>query len=632
MLNNNKIQILFIVILTTAVYVNTLSNQFVWDDNTFINWSLIRSFGNFDEFLKGALPSSHIGDYRPLKGIILALNYQFFGTNPLGYHVQAILIHLVTTLLVYLVTRTLIEQRESGITKHNFPSSVAFLTALLFGVHPVHTEAVTFITSSSDIVGIAFFFASFYFYIKAANQHRDRKKMMAASLVLAFLAFISYEVTLVLPFILVLYELCIARGEKGTFIKKMSWFFNYLGVIIAYSILRYGILKVYEGNSWAGESFRLEMIAMAKVFAKYIELTIFPLNLSINHKISEGVLALTYVDYNPAAFAAQKLLDIKVIGGIGVVGILVILAILLYLKLPIVTFCILWFFITMAPFANLVPLNNLMTERYLYLASYSWCLVVSYFVVKAWELRNVDMYRRFLLMEFAISGFVVLLVFYSVRTVVRNMDWRDAYTFWSEALEKTDGKSVLALNNLANTYRDRGKLDDSIDLYLKAEKLNTRRVWNIPMNLGNAYMAKGNFNAAESELKLSLEYDRNNYAIYFYLGSLYIKKNQDSEAIEAFEKSVSLNPLFFDNYINLGSIYAKKGDFDKAITFFKRAKSVDKTFIVSYVNLASAYERKGEFERAMNEILEALKIEPGNEDLEKTLLRLSQKLKQNEDD
>ncbi|MEK7165835.1 MAG: hypothetical protein AAB874_03450, partial [Patescibacteria group bacterium] len=97
------VQVVIVVLLISLVYLNALPNQFVLDDDTFLaNWQLTHDLKNLPVFLTGALPFEHLGDYRPLKGIILSLNYALFGVNPIGYHLQALLIHLVSVLLAYL--------------------------------------------------------------------------------------------------------------------------------------------------------------------------------------------------------------------------------------------------------------------------------------------------------------------------------------------------------------------------------------------------------------------------------------------------------------------------------------------------------------------------------------------------
>src|SRR3990167_2775376 len=221
LLFNTKFQLTIIILLTVGVYANTLGNQLVWDDKTFASWQQTESFANLPYFLKGNLPGPHQGDYRLFKGIILTFDKVVFGNSLFVFHLQALLIHLSVTLLIYLVTLKILQKAQDG--KNAAP--VAFLTALLFGVHPVHTEAVTFITSSTDIIGIAFLFLSFYFYIKAPDEYRSKKRNLALSGIFALLAFAAYEVTFVLPGLFMLYDFCFPKLEKE---RSKERFLGYL--------------------------------------------------------------------------------------------------------------------------------------------------------------------------------------------------------------------------------------------------------------------------------------------------------------------------------------------------------------------------------------------------------------------
>jgi len=109
LLFNTKFQLAIIILLTVGVYANTFGNQLVWDDKTFADWELTASFKSLPQFLKGALPHPHEGDYRLFKGIILTFDKVVFANSLFVFHLQAILIHLSATLLVYFLTKKIFE-------------------------------------------------------------------------------------------------------------------------------------------------------------------------------------------------------------------------------------------------------------------------------------------------------------------------------------------------------------------------------------------------------------------------------------------------------------------------------------------------------------------------------------------
>ena len=614
LLANTKVHLLLITILTITVYLNTLGNQFVWDDKTFANWELTKSFKYLPELLKGVLPPPHEGDFRPLKGVILLADYKLFANNPFWYHLQAIVIHLAATLLFYLLTRKIfarvLDVGQAGL--------IAAVTALLFGVHPVHTEAITFVTSSTDIVGVIFFVLAFYFYIKAVSQYRDRGKFLFISLMFGLLAYFAYEATLVLLPLLVLYDLCFGQKLGKVFLTQFPKYGLYFGTIVFYGILRFWILRVNPENSWPEGNFFLTMITMVKAFLKYVGLTVFPVQLSINHQIPEGISALFYVDYNRLAFLSQKLTDWPFLFSFGVLVVLILVGIFFYRRLPLFTFAIFWFFISLVPFANILPLNNFMSERYLYLASYGWCLSLAFAIYYLFNLHF--RFSKYLKIT-TVSFLVAILTFYSARTVLRNLDWRDSETLWSKTLARTP-ESVLANHNLGNVYAELGKLDRAIEYYQKAAANNSKKVARVNLNFGYALAKTGQANLAIIQFKKAAESDPQNYYAHFALGNAYSEIGKYDLAIDSYRKAIALWPAYFEAYIKLGIALAEKQNLGLAIEQFEKAAQLKPDSELPFLNLAVAYFKQDRLDLAGEAYQEVLKINPNNETAKQQLQKI----------
>jgi len=146
-----KILVFILLLWTSLVYVNSFNNTFVIDDQIFIvDWPLIKNLNNLPEFFgSNNQPEGEEGVYSPLKTCFHALNYHLWGLNPIGHHLVALLIHIIGTLFVY---------RLSILLTNN--SITAFLCGLFFGLHPIHVEAVTFLTASIDTLGVVFLYIS----------------------------------------------------------------------------------------------------------------------------------------------------------------------------------------------------------------------------------------------------------------------------------------------------------------------------------------------------------------------------------------------------------------------------------------------------------------------------------------
>src|SRR3990167_1944101 len=632
LLFNTKFQLAIIILLTVGVYANTIGNQLVWDDKTFASWQQTASFANLPYFLKGNLPGPHQGDYRLFKGIILTFDKVVFGNSLFVFHLQAILIHLSVTFLVFLLTKKILDTMLDA----KKVAMVAFLTALLFGVHPVHVEAVTFITSSTDIVGIAFLFLSFYFYVLASGKYQFKKKKLIISGIFALLAFASYEVTFVLPALFVLYDFCFPKLEKEQSKEKFLRYVYFLSILASYAVVRFGILKVREGKSFLEGSFYLTMLAQAKAMLEYVKITVFPLDLTLNHQIGAKIPSLHYVDYNKEAYLLQKITDPAFLTAVGAVVALLVFAIFLYKRMPLITFSVLWFFISLAVVSNLIPLNNFMSERYLYLPSYGFVLLLAYVLVSLYNLSARFLNFRALRLLFRLLTLalaVAIVTFYSARTVIRNRDWSSDYTFWSYEYQKSPN-SVLASHNLGNTYFDKGDLKRAIELYEWAEAQNTRNLSVVNLHLGNAYLKDGKPDKALIQFQKTIEENKGEHLAYYGLGAVYLQQKKTDLAIQAYNKTLELNSLYYPAYIDLGSILANNGEWDRAIQKFTIASKIKPKEALPHRNLAGVYKQPNKLALAISAYQIALQLDPENAEVAKQLqeVQIKKNIKENKDE
>src|SRR3989338_1952338 len=231
LLGQKRNQLIIVILLTTLAYANIFGNEFVIDDRTFIvDWQAKNSF-DMVSFFKGEVPAGHEGVYRPLRSVFYAFYYSIFGQSPLGYHLHSMVVHLASTVLVYFIVKEIFA-RGPVIASSKFPPEgragkvqssklsngegffqksngqlsivmfVPFVAALLFGLHPVHTETIAYISSAMEATGIVFALLSFYLYLLG-------KKYYWWSVAAAVTAFFTHEITLVLPILVLLYELTI---------------------------------------------------------------------------------------------------------------------------------------------------------------------------------------------------------------------------------------------------------------------------------------------------------------------------------------------------------------------------------------------------------------------------------------
>lgn len=620
-LNSTKIQLLFIIVVTTVAYLNTLPNQFVWDDKTFAAWPLTKDFRFLPELLKGSLPFPHEGDFRPLKGIILLLDYKFFGLSPFWYHVQAIAIHLSATLLVYFITKKILASMHQSPFIAHYSLLIPCLTALLFGLHPIHTEAITFITASTDIIGVSFFLGAFYFYLAAYERHRGRAKRITGSIFLAFLAFVSYEITLVLPVIVILFDFLIVRINKKEFLRRVKTYGLYFADIALYFLVRFVILDVSPKSSLPEENPLLIAITMVKAFGEYVKVALFPLNLTVNHLIPENISSLFYVDYDQKAFLSQKITDPETISAAVLIFSILAIGLFLYKRMPLVTFCIFWFFIALAPVSNIIPLNNFMSERYLYLASFGICFLLAYFFA-IWH---------FSLKDTKLGKFIVILLFvavsagFFVKTILRNFEWQNSKTLWigEVSLSQT---SVLANHNLGNVYLSEGNLEKAIPHYETAYFNNSQKNLDVIIHLGFAYQRQGRARDAIEKFKIAVSEYPQNFLARSHLANAFRQAKDYKSSEEEYKKSIAIEPNFYDSRIGLGLVYAFQKKDQAAVEEFKTASTLRPDLLAAWQNLGAAYIRMKEYNLAKGALEKAVKIDPGSEQI-KTMLLTAERLR-----
>ena len=263
---NKWIIIGLIVIVAVLPYLNIFSNQFAYDDKDFfLNWQGIKSI-DIGSFFAGDAPMYFHHAYRPIRGVLQSVVYQFSGTNPFGYHVFAIVIHLLNVILIYLISKKILNK------------TIGLISAVIFAVLPIHTMSVTFMAASFNTAGILFLLISFYLYI--LFQESKDKKYFYYSLVLALIAFFTYELTLILFLLIILYDLCFKKVTKAQIKYYISYF---LGAVL-FLIIRFYILKdIYREQFLTEIGFFSRMRTMSQAVIKYIYLTIFNFPLSVHY-------------------------------------------------------------------------------------------------------------------------------------------------------------------------------------------------------------------------------------------------------------------------------------------------------------------------------------------------------------
>ena len=466
-----------IVIVAFFVYLNSLSGGFVFDDTVLIegnasihglDWVHLKEIfgGHYWQVVE-----TRGGLYRPVAMWTYALNHAISGDNPEGYHVFNVLIHAANGLLVFLLVELLFQRR-----------GLAFLSALLFVLHPIRTEGVASIVGRTESLSTLLLLAAWWGY----GCYRRKSKggaWLVLSLVTFFLATLTKESAYSFVALVPLTDYVRSAGERGKLsgrfpMPQTLWVYLAYALVLAASLgLRYwvlgGLAPLYinpSSNPLAGESTWVRFLTATYVFARYVWLLLFPLNLSADYSYNQ-IPSVTNIG------SAEALLPLLLLLGV-LVGLVRAAN-----RSPFLFFCGMQFFCTFLLTSNWVrPIGTIMAERLLYFPSLGFSCAVAYLLIQAFPGR----WRTT-----ASILTVVLLAGYAIRTINRNHDWQDHFSLFDSAVRVSPDSSLVQSNYatiLLNEKRDpRGAI-------IHARKALEIR-WEDPaawFTLGQSYEALGN--------------------------------------------------------------------------------------------------------------------------------------------
>jgi len=419
MTERTRVAILFVVAL--FVYGNTLGNDFTFDDFAYILNNPRVTDLSVRALFEPAKAEEGLRFFRPLTFATFQWNWAAAGAHALSYHLFNIALHAIVSLLLYLVLRKLLE----GIEREG---TIAWVAALLFAVHPIHTEAVASVVGRSELLAAAFLLAAWLFHL------RDQALPALAAFALAMFSKESA----------VAYLALVLAGDfaRGT-MKSLSRYAAIAGVAAAYVILfwmmhgrQFGERNVlFLNNPLLSLPVGLRMVNALRVAWKYVALLFYPATLSCNYSFNAIPIYATWRHTMPAAIAA-----------------LIVLALWFW---ALWTRRSAWFLAGAIYFAGfvttaniLVPTGTIMGERLVYVPSAGFCLLVAL------------LWRRLTQRQEKL-GWIVLgaaLILLASRTTLRNRDWRDNFSLFSSAVQAVP-QSAKMHDALGGEYLHRGQMD-----------------------------------------------------------------------------------------------------------------------------------------------------------------------------
>lgn len=516
----------------------------------------------------GALYSAAFQDFRqnrPLSNLTFALNYYFNVISPFGYHVFNFLVHVLSGFCVFFLLERIFTRRtkQPGLSR-----AVALLSALIWLVHPVNLQAVTYIVQRHTSLAGCFSLLALLFY--DLGRAGGRKRFYALCVLALLGALLCKETSLVMPAFVFLYDLWFFREfGPGWLRKSWKWF---AGLAATYALLAALALRGVMAGKISSEFTEFpftpweRMLSEGRVLWWYLGLLFLPTGsrLGLEHDFAFST-SLVHAWTTAPAY-------LMIFAAVG-------FALLRARRYPLLSFSIIWYFGQLAIEAMPLPID-LANEHRLYLAGIPAIAAVPYLL---W-LRFKD------LKVVAASGAIVALLL-GTFTYSRNLVWLTPVKLWRDAVMKSPS-SYRPWNNYCTFLVEAGDLNRAGYGCNYAVKLDPSQA-EAHANLGLCLFKIGLDEGAESELKKAIELDPEYGIAYFNLGLVYAVRKDFETARSYWEKAMELKPTDAKVYYNLGVIYGKINEPGNAVRAYETALSLRPEWVEARLKVAQALADAG---------------------------------------
>ena len=477
-------KLIFILCLVVfLVYFNSLFNGFVWDDfMQIINNDVVLNPKRIVELFKGGtfysfgvLTSVY---YKPLMSVSFMINYFLWGGEAFGFHLFQVVLHMTNVILVFLIFKNLFEKAVGNWAAFRLPKAekkiLPFLVALVWGIHPVNVESVAYIAGVQEVLYVFFSLFSLWLIMKGYS----RAFLMAG--ILIFLAFLAKESALGGGLVILFYLFIFERE------KVVKWLIFFILAMGLYFWLRLGVAKISIYNFLVGipimnASFKERLLTIPLEVFHYLRMIFWPQVLAVDQNFV--VKRISFFE-----FLLPFGVDFLFFGGLLILG--------LRKRSKLYCFFWVWFLGSIGLILNIFPLDMTMSERWLYFPLIGFLGVLGLAALEVLEIKKS-------LKKYSSLIVFLILVGLSLRTVVRNFDWKNNLTLFTHDIKYSRNSSHLE-TLLGVELLCRGKFDEGKKHMQRAIELQPK-YWTNYMNMGTLFLTEGNFEAAEINFQQAVE-------------------------------------------------------------------------------------------------------------------------------
>lgn len=600
-----------LVIAVVGVYLTSLDGNFVFDDIPHLvnrpdpaNWP-----GELQRLLHGRT--------RSVTMLSFAINAAAFGKGPISYHATNLVIHVASVLILFgLVRRAIMLVNDRSPTGLD-PNLVGFLAALLWGVHPLGTMAVTYIIQRHESLMAMFYLLMLYCLICGRMADRAWPWYIGA-IFSCWLGMGAKEVMVTAPIVALLFDRVILSDSWRDLLRNRGWVYGVIAlpaVLLIYKLLP----MFFSGTKAHANVFGTHEMAspwlylwtQSGVIVYYLRLAIWPDYLSVDY---EWPVTNNPWEYLPTALIVLCLLGTSLW--------------LLFRGNPLGVVATA-FFLILAPTSSFLPIVDVVFEHRVYLPLACVCILITVgacFAISQWMSKSSAIQQQRL--TFLVGCTIALLL--GARTIYRNMDYRTEVTLWNSAVESRP-MNLRANHNLAQRLREAGRPEEAERRLLESiQWCQARGYETFPLqgDLAELYVYMGAAETAYQRFQLAIqeadkkddtlsEYgqklrDRKLAEIYTSYGALFDLLGRPADAAQQFDKAISLRPDVAQWYVLAGDAYRKSGNAPRALERWKHAVESDGKKFGVQRDFGLLLADQGNYEEAMPFLKQSLAKNQGD--------------------
>jgi len=602
-MKTRHMHILILLLAGGVIYSKSVHGPFIFDDHMYIiDNPMIRNLGNFLD-LSGTRYVSYLS---------FALNYAVGGYSTTGYHIVNIVIHIVNALLLYHIVAVTLETPRFRDARHT-AQAAPFIASLLFIVHPVNTQAVSYITQRFASLAALFYLLSLFLYIKARlAEDRGRTALYICAIAAALIAQKTKETAFTLPVVTALYEFAFLDDGKTT-AKRL--------LLLAPMLLTLAIipLDLFAGGSAAGagnvgrmiQNSQIEelrglsrhnyLLTQFRVVTTYLRLLALP--------VSQKIL----YDYETSI----SIFDEGVLPSLLFLCLFLLSALYLFIRSlasgrargMLVSFGVFWFFITISITSSVIPIKHVIFEHRLYLPGMGLMVSFAVLVCSAAEsLKTRGMSRTGAGIRYVLVP--LLAVSLATAAYMRNRLWADRVAFWQDAVQKAPHVAGTQ-SNLGGALLDDMRYSEAIPHLLEAIRIEPGGA-EAHINLGGALIGVKRYREAIPHLLQAIRIDPGGAEARLNLGLALSKLGRKVEALREYNRALALKPDNAKGHVYLADLLALSGSFDEALLHYRRAIELRADYGQAHKNLGVVLRYMGRHGEAIVHLQDALALRPAD--------------------